>query len=133
MSNRDFSTIAVGDTVIFTYDCGRKRSLHKVVKVTKTQITIQGNRVFSRRNGRQLGRANNYYTPSISIPTSDDIASITAEREHGNAIGKFTAVVQKIQAMSMDKDISTEKIKAATKLLYEAARVLVEGESEVQS
>jgi hypothetical protein len=42
-------------------------------------------------------------------------------------------VVQKIQAMSMDKDISTEKIKAATKLLYEAARVLVEGESEVQS
>jgi hypothetical protein len=132
MSNRDFSTIAVGDTVIFKYDYGRKRSLHKVVKVTKTQITIEGNRVFSKRNGRQLGRGNSYDSPDISIPTGDDIASVTAEREHWNAMGKFTAVVQEIQAMSMDEDISTEKIKAATVLLSEVARVLAEGESEVQ-
>jgi hypothetical protein len=131
MSHCDFSTIAIGDTVILNYDYGRKRRLCKVIKVTKTQITIEGNRVFSRRYGTERGYGQSYDSPSIAIPTGDDIANVTAEQERRDAVGKYEAAITKVCILLNHKNTNTESIKAVTKLLHEAARLLAAEEPGV--
>jgi hypothetical protein len=82
MSHRDFANIAVGDTVIINSSMGR--TLHKVAKVTKTQITVHGMR-FMRSDGGEYG-GDQWHRKWIAIPDTDDIAAVKAEQRQLLAI-----------------------------------------------
>lgn len=79
MSHRDFSSIAVGDTIMIYTTKGR--ALYKVTKVTKTQFSIDGGR-FMRSTGRECG---GHYRQAL-IPDAKDIEAAKADQRQELAV-----------------------------------------------
>ncbi len=93
MSHYDFTSIAVGDTVMI---CGnRGRSLHKVAKVTKTQFAIESGTRFMRDSGRQYG-GGMWDSLHASIPNADDIAAVHAEQRQRRATDEHYRLLKQI-------------------------------------
>ena len=83
MSHRDFTNIAVGDTVIINNSRGR--TLHRVAKVTKTQFAIESGTRFMRSDGGEYG-GDQWHRQWATIPNADDIAAVHAEQHQQLAI-----------------------------------------------
>lgn len=83
MSHCDFTSIAVGDTVMIS--SSRGRSLRQVAKVTKTQFVIESGTRFMRSGGYQYG-GDQWHSLSASIPNDKDIADVKAEQRQVLAV-----------------------------------------------
>ena len=98
MSHRDFANIAEGDTVIINSRTGR--TLARVAKVTKTQVTVDGLR-FMRSNGSEYG-GDQWHRKWITIPNVNDIGEIKAEQRQKRAVIESSRLRNQIDTALME-------------------------------
>jgi hypothetical protein len=98
VSHRDFANIAEGDTVIINSRTGR--TLARVAKVTKTQVTVDGLR-FMRSNGSEYG-GDQWHRKWITIPNVNDIGEIKAEQRQKRAVIESSRLRNQIDTALME-------------------------------
>jgi len=93
MSHRDFTNIAVGDTVIINSSKGR--TLAKVTKVMKTQFAIESGKRFMRSDGGEYA-GDEWHRKWATIPNADDIAAVQAEQRQERAVSDARRLANQI-------------------------------------
>jgi hypothetical protein len=98
VSHRDFANIAEGHTVIINSRTGR--TLARVAKVMKTQVTVDGLR-FRRSDGSEYG-GDQWHRKWITIPNVNDIGEIKAEQRQKRAVIESSRLRNQIDTALME-------------------------------